>query len=70
MDIAVVILEIRVMVHRLEPWFPAVVTGQETGERGLTTTYISCYCDMLLSIFFVRHRIFFELIGKIGARKY
>jgi hypothetical protein len=64
------------------------VTGQETGERGLTTTYISCYCDMhinliglqrydffgtyyaILSIFFVRHCIFFELIGKIGARKY
>ena len=45
-NIAVVILEIRVMLYGLEPRFPAIVFGQELGERRLATTYISCYCDM------------------------
>jgi hypothetical protein len=46
MNIAVVILKIRVMLYGLEPWFPAIMFGQELGERRLATTYISCNCDM------------------------
>jgi hypothetical protein len=46
MNIAVVILKIRVMLYGLEPWLPAIMFGQELGERRLATTYISCYCDM------------------------
>ena len=31
-NIAVVILEIRVTINRLKPWLPAIMFGQKTGK--------------------------------------
>jgi hypothetical protein len=45
-DVAVVVLQIRVVVHGLKAWLPAVVLGKHACQRGLAAPDISCYRNM------------------------
>ena len=45
-NILVIVLQIRVIVHRLESGFPSVVLGQHPRECGFPASYISCYSDV------------------------
>ena len=47
-DVLVVVLKIWIELHGLKLRCPPIVTGEHRGERGLSTSYISCYGNMHL----------------------
>ncbi len=41
------VVEVRIVLHILEPGFPIIMFGQLLRKRGFACTYVTGYCNML-----------------------